>query len=821
ASVAASPQDPAVRLKYARIMFSAGKPEAAVAKLDEAIKLVNAGGAPRDPIFVTAKDFANKLAKDHRDQLADLTSGLFDRAAAAATTASQNVEYRVDRADFAKQRNHPQDEVQLYQQILSDSTLRSVSVPDADGNSLSASLLAKRAIDDAIRRGGIDIYAPFERAANQMLDEATKAISPDQLQSIAQVYPNSTAAPKALLAAADMYEKLNNPRRSTQVLRQLYIRYPENADRATVIEAMARNYLLMPNRVDVALARLNQGARLPGSPKLTKPLVLPDGKKIENVSFADAAAMLKQYGTQELSAELPDIALPPLPRTHEGGLPPAFLPESPDSIISGVASLLTPAPQFARNDRIVTFTPGTGLRIFAVGSTQPIMTSDAIAQPTGVAWIGHNLLVWTDYELAYLAVDNAQTLWTTSIKNVPQIDVVAQSGTVSDDQSNDSDPAPNPPAPPVIIQPHIRIFNGQRVIIRPGGRMMVVGLPQPQTDQPAKPAVEQIAQICPLMDRAILATSDGRIIAIDLDGGKFLWQTRLADHAPTHLLATDDFVAALISDEAANKQLCVFDTFSGQTLTRRSFNPGAEDTGGMVPLNLALASDGTLVYLMPDRVCIKDLFEPGGLEKLTFESAPRTDGEAPFQTSLGPDQLKIADDRIIAVADNGATVRIYSLHDGSLLHFNQGDAILRTNSNDARLWLRVAGAQIYVATQREMRGYDAERGTTWSSLLTTGTATNVRDLVVARGHVVAITEPAAPRLRRAAEEPMPFLQLKAFSRAIEPNGGESGVFEHDANISANAAILAWQVVDGGFYYLGSDQQLHFLHGARNVDKPKS
>ena len=49
--------------------------------------------------------------------------------------------------------------------------------------------------------------------------------------------------------------------------------------------------------------------------------------------------------------------------------------------------------------------------------------------------------------------------------------------------------------------------------------------------------------------------------------------------------------------------------------------------------------------------------------------------------------------------------------------------------------------RIYVATQREMRGYDVEHGTTWSFLIGNHAAVNVRDLVVARGHVLAITEP--------------------------------------------------------------------------------
>jgi len=38
--VAAAPEDPDVRLRYAEVMFVAGKFELAVAKLDEAIKVI-------------------------------------------------------------------------------------------------------------------------------------------------------------------------------------------------------------------------------------------------------------------------------------------------------------------------------------------------------------------------------------------------------------------------------------------------------------------------------------------------------------------------------------------------------------------------------------------------------------------------------------------------------------------------------------------------------------------------------------------------------------------------------------------------------------
>ncbi len=834
AAIAAAPQDPNPRLRSAEILFVAGKLGPAVAKLDEAIGLIGGSdsmrsGEVRDRVFNTALMFAQKLAKEGRDASVALAGELFDRAGAAAGSASQKVNYRLSRAAFARQRSAPEQEIKLYQEILSDTELREVPVADLEGDATAANAIARRGIDDAIKRAGTaDVYAPFERAAGELLATAVKGNDPEQLRAIAQAYPNSSAAPRALLAAADLYEAAVNPRRATQVLRQAYFRYPDNADRARIVESLARNYLLMPNRIDVAMARLNQGAKLPGAARLTKPLALPDGRIIQGVSFAEAAEVLKQFSAQMSSRDLPDIALPPLPEIRRtSGRVPAFLPEMPETILSGVGSLIVPAVEFSRNDRVVTFTPVSGVRVYAIGGTQPVMSSDAITQtPAGAAWVGPNLLVWTDTELFHLAGESGQLLWRTSLKSMPQIEVVAQATAPRDDDGD----VPAAAADPVEQQlqdvlvgqgqpPRIIVRGGQQIIIQGGGRLRIVGraaVPiQLQPPDPAPPGAEQIIHVRPLSDRVLLGTSGGRIVAVDLDAGKLQWQVRLSDRAASHLLANDDFaVARLADDNRLDVQLIVLDTFSGQVLSRRSF--GGEAGVGMVPLNLSLAADGTLVFLMPDRLCGKDLFEPGGLDKLSYEIGNRRDGSMPFQASTGPEHLQIAGERIIVVGDNGASVRMHSLQTGELLKFNQSDAVLHLESaaGSGRIMLRSAGPRLYVATQREMRGYDLDRGTSWSIPIAVQTAARVRDLLVARGHVVALTENAGGGVKRQADQPTPMIKLNAFSRATDAKGDESGVFEHSVPIQDASGILKWQLVDGGMYYLSGDQRLHLLRGSR-------
>jgi hypothetical protein len=86
-------------------------------------------------------------------------------------------------------------------------------------------------------------------------------------------------------------------------------------------------------------------------------------------------------------------------------------------------------------------------------------------------------------------------------------------------------------------------------------------------------------------------------------------------------------------------------------------------------------------------------------------------------------------------------------------------------------------------------------------------------MVVARGHVIALTEPNGARLRGAPDAPSTFLQMVAFSRAMDANGMESGLLEYMTPIANGGVTVAgWQVVDGGMYYLAGEK-LHLLRGA--------
>ena len=154
---------------------------------------------------------------------------------------------------------------------------------------------------------------------------------------------------------------------------------------------------------------------------------------------------------------------------------------------------------------------------------------------------------------------------------------------------------------------------------------------------------------------------------------------------------------------APGSRLSVLDTFSGQSLGHKDFN---NDGTGL--LNLVLSPDGKLVYLTADQLACKDLFDTGDLSKPTFAvSTRRADGNPLFMGSIQPEQLAIADGRVLVLSDNGQFVRVYSLETGKPLQpvnakGNRADVDggLQTQSSEWRAQLLTVGSARTSGVQR-------------------------------------------------------------------------------------------------------------------------
>jgi outer membrane protein assembly factor BamB/tetratricopeptide (TPR) repeat protein len=850
-AVAAAPADAAPRLRYAEILFAAGEPEAAIGKLDEAAKLLGGPGAAmrhgadRDWLFNMALGFAQKLAGADRDDAAPpaepqrkLAASMYDRAATAASAAQQQVHYRLSRARFAEATKDATSAVKLYQEILSEPELRPVPLLDeTSGGPTQASAVAEDAIAALVKRVGPAVYEPFEQAAAKQLADAqtVRPPKPEQLLAVAQVYPNAKVAAQALLAAADAFETAGNPRRAVGVLRDIYFKYPENPERIRIIESMARNYLALPNRVEVAAARLAQGAELQGEHKLTKPLRLPDGREIaKDTPFPAALDELRKFSGQAAAKNLPDFKLAVPPRYPPAPVRKAnprwpFPAAGAEQVIDGVSALAVPLRDYSRADRVVAWSAdGNKLSVYKPGAPQPLgKPSTALSEPPkGSAWVGDGVVVWSASTVALVGPDGGEAAWRVSLKDLPNLDVVKPGGpgaaTVAQIQPQ------LPGGGGFIVGGNVQFRRGRGAgggnapfVMRDGLVRFQPAVPAMGAPRPDPGAAEQIVDVRPVGDRVLVMSSTGRIASIDLTAGRIAWQTRLADRPAERLVANEDFTVLKLSDEA-NVRLVAMDTVTGQIRGVKAYliQPGE------VPLNIALAADGTLVFTTPSRLMLKDLYKPweDSERDVTGVYPGQVQGVPPFLNATAPDQLIIAEGRILALAETGSPqtgslkkfVRVHSLETGQPIMLRvpedggMVDLQLQTGTDSWDVKLRMIGPRLYVLNPRTVLCYNLDHPEEfWQGQIDDTDEQNVPNLLDAffgQQHLVLLSQPGAPERRKGV------YQLLGFARypGNPPDPAESGRLDYEPTINEQQPITAWQGVEGGFYYLTGDGKLHYL-----------
>jgi outer membrane protein assembly factor BamB len=687
--VAEAPNDPQPRLRYAEVMYAAGDYDTALVKLDEAITRLGGPdsmlpGPVRGRVFSDALTFAQKLknaaAKGDRDRV----DQLFDRANLASLSPDQKVQYRMARAKFDELKNDPPSALKLYQEILADAATRAVPLAnEATNTPASADVVARKQVAALIEKDP-QIYDPFEKLAAAALEQAQSSNDPAKLLNVAQSFPNSTVAGKATLAAADAYEAAGNLRAARHVLSDVYFDHNEKSPEwAQILEAMARtDSRTAAHMLSLGLAQLN-------NPKLTKPLKLSDGSEIAAGTFFSAALeQVRKVRDAQQAQSLPTFALP-IPQNYKK-YPKPFLPDSP--IIARVDALAVPLRDFGRPDRIVAWSAAPLLSIYAAGSEKPIAGTDQFAEePKGCAWIDHDVLVWGATQIALVKADGTQAPWKLDVGKLASIDVIAAE-------------QPAPDVEQVALNNRIR---GNGLVLNQGGRVFIrngVVMPVPAMGgaaaKPVHDGPEEIDQVLPVGERVLVATTSGRVVSVDARTGRLAWQTRLSDRQVDRLLADGDFTVIQAEDDNSIR-LAVLDTFSGHVRGTKTF----QRSSNSYPQNVALSPDGTLVYTLPDRICLKDLYRPWdqkGIEKAVPQGQPAT-----FQGMTEPDQLVISEGRILALTDSGNAVgpgekfvRLYSLETGEpiLLNFAAGqvEKALSIGSKSSDVSLRVIGPRMYV-----------------------------------------------------------------------------------------------------------------------------
>lgn len=834
--VAGAPGDARPHLRYAEVMLAAGESDLAIEKLDEAINLLGGRAAmqtgdSRDRVFTDALTFAQKLSAEENADSRARAIKLFDRAAAAASSPTQQVHYRLARAKFAQSAKQPQEAAALYQQVLSDPAMRPIPMVDAiTGAPAQAAAVAEAAID-ALIKADPSVYESIQRAATQAMKQAQEA-GPDaapKLLAVARTYPNSAIAAKAMLAAADAYEAAGNARLAVQVLRQMWFKYPDSPEKGHMLEAMARNYFTLPTRIEPATAALARAAALAGDAKLSRPIKLPDGKVIDaGTALSEALSTVRKLRYQDPERNLLDFKIP-VQRTltaedkaaGKKRIRSAFAPQSPQTIIEHVKALVLPIREFARNDRIVAYSTEGQLAVYPAGQNTPIFTSDAFkAEPKNCAWIDEALVVWSATQVMRFDMKSGQPVWHVEIRSMPAIEVAKLGG-----------------EPVIVPRPQngdVFINGNNQVVLVPNGPrrrgprfgnvMPNPFINQPPPQRPQASAVEQISEVRPVSDDVLIATTSGRLMAADLSDGHTAWQVRLTDRPLDRVVANDDFTVVRLSDDTAVR-LAALDTATGEIRGSKSFST----QNGNVPINMALTADGTLAYTLTDKLCLQDLYKPWTSDS-DREVAGST-GTPPYVGATEPDQLLIADGRILALSDNGSEkyVSLYSLETGLPipLKFRSplGDKEVDRRLTAGKSWnvtLRLAGPKLYVVSPGQVFGYNLDHpDQTWATLPGQVPAVDVVDVVIGQKHLAVIEQEPAPVGQGAqpgAAVNRPATQtylIHLFRRtAISPTKpAESGRLDYDERITEPAGILpTWQAVTGGFYYLSGDNRLHLLKG---------
>jgi hypothetical protein len=770
--ISAAPDDALPRLHYAEVMFAAGQIGAAQEKLDQAFNLLGGlqhlrPGKLRNRAFLDVLTFADRLSQKPDNAAANR---MFDLANAAAQTSAEQVSYRLARAKFALAGNDLPSAARLYQQILLDPGMRQSPLTDPETSLTShAGAVAEKSIDHILSTpGGAAAYEKFQLDAVAALNSAKVANDPNQLLAMAEQYPNAPQSHEALLAAARVFESQDNPRQAALVLRRVLNR-PHLEQRTSVLEALARNCVKIPGQLEVAATRLSLAAAARPDDKLSKPIVLPDGSILQDITLGQARDRLNNVVARAAADALPDLHLPTGEQCAANHLEKnPFLPESPDRTIENVDKLVVPMDGFSRNSRILTWSASTGLAAYAVGSNSASWQCSAIKEPPRqAAWLDKALFVWTNGSAFLIDPESGAVRGRLDGNTLPAIDVLNDpSATVQN---------PNPPSD----------------------------------------ADEGFTAASPLADRVVLATTQGRICCMDSSDGHVIWQCRVSAFGVSTIPSTDDFTVVEF-DEGQNMHLVVLNSFNGELVGQKVFSRDSNN----YPLKLALGADGTLAYTLPDRLCLQDLYESGpdqrGMEPKFAEPAT-TSGTPIFLGGSGADQMTLRGGRAFVLSDQGRNVRIYSLDNGKPWPnpdaggTDNTDAILPTLSNGSpNVTMQIAGNYLYLLSPRHLAGYEIDHpAMSWDSPAQQRRS-SMENLIVGKDYLLVVDH----HLPRPAENRRRELALFGYSRAAVKSHPEeeSGICRYEYAVKSDATV--WQPVDGGVVYFAGNA-VHTLLGSRD------
>ncbi|MCG3137703.1 MAG: Outer membrane protein assembly factor BamB [Phycisphaerae bacterium] len=275
AEMDAQPDDPWPALRFAEVIYrtAATQPpgEQKTADLAQGWTMVQTTvQRAMAPSGNTTDEFRSRLFRD----LLDFSDSYLhldppDRAMATqllilagnwAPDPAGAVQQKARLAQLYQDDQQPVTAVRVYQQVLSDRSLHDQPWPTGGTEPLTARRACREAIQQLIEQQGREVYRTLDEQADGILLAGLQSHDSPRLDQVIEQYPNSLAAPKALLNRAQWLRD-TQPIQAAQYYYRALLQYPAEIDQPQAMLWLAECYVLADRR-DLAYQWLSRGTQL-------------------------------------------------------------------------------------------------------------------------------------------------------------------------------------------------------------------------------------------------------------------------------------------------------------------------------------------------------------------------------------------------------------------------------------------------------------------------------------------------------------------------------------------------------------------------------
>lgn len=249
--MAAAPSDPLPALELAEVALGAGEYAEAVSMLDEAVRRTEraepqAESTLSDRVFMDALKFAEVLAQRSKLEPETLDK-LYTYASHSARDTTSSLRYRFLFAEMFERYQQPDRALRLYQQVLRDRSLREWTNPPNSPTlramgTARAGATAQARIANLLEKNDRRLFAPYEAEAAQWLSSGQAAGDDAALRQLVETFPNSEAAPRALIAGGEILAKAGRADAAARQFTRAYHRYPRQIDRPAMLRMIADTF---------------------------------------------------------------------------------------------------------------------------------------------------------------------------------------------------------------------------------------------------------------------------------------------------------------------------------------------------------------------------------------------------------------------------------------------------------------------------------------------------------------------------------------------------------------------------------------------------